>query len=293
MSDSSIISSSSSFASTSSAVLETTSSGSVLSLSSALSPSSSVSSTSPESTPVLPQGTTSSTTFTETLTSTIAFSDSLLSSSPATLSTSSLRPSTSSLISSSPGISSSSYVTVYSVTPIATPSSSASYEPCPTQAQDICGSDTQGSTTCSSTNGTAYNVNCGITYTGTEVDESDVVYPPSNSSSSSSSASSSAAPTVGKRSIQTPEWTFDYCQETCNWTPDCVAINFINEGCKLLKNITGYHEVPNAVRAKPVLPVYRPPEQSSFIIENASPAASTCSRRIRTGAYTVSTTRQE
>ncbi|KAK4502150.1 hypothetical protein PRZ48_005573 [Zasmidium cellare] len=168
--------------------------------------------------------------------------------------------------------------------------SSTSYEACPTQTQDICGSQNQG-TTCSSTNGTAYNVNCGIAYVGTEVDESDVNYPPRPSASSSSGAQ------AGKRAFSGPEWTFDYCQETCNWTPSCMAINFVNDNCNLLQNITGHRDMPNAMRAKPVV-VYTPPasEPTHFnamkiFMSDATPSA--CSRRVVTGTYTLPTTRRE
>ncbi|KAF2159374.1 hypothetical protein M409DRAFT_30125 [Zasmidium cellare ATCC 36951] len=178
--------------------------------------------------------------------------------------------------------------TVYSVTPAQVPTASTSYEACPTQTQDICGSQNQG-TTCSSTNGTAYNINCGIAYVGTEVDESDVNYPPPRTSSRSATA------TGRKRALSGAEWTFDYCQETCDWTPNCVAINWVNDNCNLLQNVTGYREMPDAMRGRPVA-VYTPPapEPSHFdamkiFMSDAIPSA--CRRWVVTGTYTLSATR--
>lgn len=119
-----------------------------------------------------------------------------------------------------------------------TTSPSATGGTCPTASADICGSSSSQNV-CSSSSGSTYSVACGYAYDGAVIDDSLI----GRLRNSSNAASNS---TLLKR-IAAPD--FGTCQNYCDTTTDCVAVNYFDGNCTLFSEVTGVHQKAGSIIA--------------------------------------------
>lgn len=110
-------------------------------------------------------------------------------------------------------------------TPVITSASTAPAPACPTSTAELCGSNSDTATTCSSSGGYTYDTTCGVEYEGTVIN-TDI---------------------VSKMMKRATEPTLQDCQNLCDDYINCVAFNYIGTNCTLLSSVTGDSYTPGAV----------------------------------------------